>query len=56
MDVCTPLIKQLAKLLIFDAKIPPSEFEAMPLSKMMMYKDLYIEYVKDVERQSKHGS
>jgi hypothetical protein len=43
---------------VFDAKIQPSEFENMPLSKLLIYAKLYGEYVKEVnppERNKVNG-
>ena len=58
MDRYKPLIKQLLKVLVFDAKIQPSEFENMPLSKLLVYAELYGEYVNEVnpERNKVNGS
>lgn len=48
MDRYKPFIKHLLKILVFDAKIQPSEFERMPLSRLLVYARLYGEYVKEV--------
>ena len=53
MNRYKPLIKQLLKTLVFDAKIQPSEFENMPLSKLLVYAELYGEYVNEINERSK---
>lgn len=53
MDSYKPVIKQLLKILVFDAKIQPSEFERMPLSRLLVYAELYKEYVNEVNERNK---
>lgn len=53
MEKYKPLLRQLLKILVFDAKIPPSEFESMPLSRLLVYAKLYGEYVNEVNERSK---
>ncbi len=53
IDEWKPLIERLLKILVFDAKIQPSEFENMPLSRLLVYAKLYGEYVKEVNPETK---
>lgn len=53
MNSYKPLIRQALKILVFDAKIQPSEFENMPLSKLLAYAKIYGEYVNEVNERNK---
>jgi hypothetical protein len=43
-----PLVKSLLQILVFGAKISPSECENMPMSKLLVYAKLYEEYINKV--------
>lgn len=38
---------------MFDAKMQPSEFENMPLSKLIVYAKLYGEYTSELNERNK---
>jgi hypothetical protein len=50
-----PIMKGLLKMLVFDAKMQPSEFENMPIRKLLVYAKIYAEYVNEVNESTKNN-
>ncbi len=48
-------MKGLLKMLVFDAKMQPSEFENMPIRKLLVYAKIYAEYVNEVNESTKNN-